>query len=94
MRDLLGNSLKPGSLLWWLPKGIPIRVARIDEPSRLTTLQVGREPSSKTKLVLEVTIPIDAMTDGAETQLADFLCIVNPDAERIINQMLAEQKTQ
>jgi len=90
MKDLLGNTLKPGSLLWWLTKGIPIRVARIEEPSTLT---INRQPQ-KTRLVLEVTIPLDAMTEGSETQLPDFLCIVNPDAERVIEGMLEGQRTQ
>jgi hypothetical protein len=92
MRDLLGNTLKPGSLLWWLPKGIPIRIARIEEPSSLVA--INRQPPQKTLLILEVRIPLDAVTDGAETQLADFITIVNPDAERVLNGMLETQRTQ
>lgn len=79
MRDLLGNTILPGTLLWWITKALPIRVARIEEPS---------------KLVLELTIPLDAITEGVETQLADFLCIVNPEAERIVEGMLGGQRPQ
>lgn len=35
MRDLLGNKILPGTLLWWITKALPIRVARIEEPSKL-----------------------------------------------------------
>jgi len=84
MRDLLGNPITPGTLLWWLSKNIPIRVARIDEPSTVT---INRQPQ-KTKLVLELTIPLDATTEGVETQVTDFLCIVNPDADKLISGIL------
>ena len=90
MRDLLGNTLRPGSLLWWISKQLPLRVARIEEPS---TVAINRQPQ-RTLLVLEITVPIDVQADGAETQLADFLCAVNPDAERIVEGMLDGRKLQ
>ena len=90
MRDLLGNAIAEGSLLWWMSKGIPIRVARIEEPSTLT---INRQPQH-TKLVLEVSIPLDATTNGAETQLPDFLCIINPDATGEIQKLLDRTRMQ
>lgn len=91
MRDILGNSIRVDSLLWWISKSIPMRVARIEEPSLVS---IDREGQAKTKLILELTVPIDMMTGGAETQLADFLCTINPNAEEIISSMLAGQRKQ
>lgn len=91
MRDLLGNKITEGSLLWWLPKGIPIHVARI-EPGGVHTL--GDSEPTPAKLVLEVRIPIQEHTKGSETQLADFVCVQNPEAEKIIEGMLEGRRTQ
>jgi hypothetical protein len=93
MRDLLGSTIMEGSLLWWIAKQIPIRVARIEEPSKLEVIGKPRT-QPKTHLVLEITIPLDATTDGAETQLADFLCIVNPEAQAAMDKMLGGQRPQ
>lgn len=93
MRDLLGSVISPGSLLWWLPKGIPIHVARIEEPPKLLTLD-RNTPPARAKLVLEIVIPIDLLTEGAETQLGDFLCIVDPQAEAAIEKMLEGKRKQ
>jgi hypothetical protein len=91
MRDMLGNVIHEGSLLWWLPKSIPIRVARI-EPGGVLTM--GEKEVTPDKLVLELTIPVRHTVHGAETQIADFICIINPDAEAVIDNMLKGKPTQ
>ena len=91
MRDMLGNIIHKGSLLWWLPKSIPIHVARI-EPGGVLTM--GEKETTPDKLVLELTIPVQPRTHGAETQIAEFLCIVNPEAEAVIDNMLKGKRPQ
>lgn len=90
MRDLLGNKIESGSLLWWISKSIPMKVARIETGGIADTAG----DVSPDRLVLEISCPVPQTTKGAETQLSDFLCTLNPDAERIIEGMLAGQRRQ
>jgi hypothetical protein len=92
MRDILGNTITESTLLWWITKQIPLRVARI-EPGGILTARNGEDPTPD-KLVLEITIPIQRMTNGSETQLADFVCARNPEAEAVIEKMLEGKRTQ
>ena len=94
MRDLLGNTLRDGSLLWWVSKAIPLRVARIERHEIINPRERDDAAAAPDKLILEVTVPIQRMPNGAETQLADFICLVNPDAEQVIEKMLGERKLQ
>ena len=90
MRDLLGSAIREGSLLWWISKAIPLRVARIEPGGILAGDHDG--PPTPDRLILEVTIPVQPRTQGAETQIADFLCVVNPEAEQVIEKMMAENR--
>ena len=89
MRDLLGNIISEGSLVWWISKQLPMRVVRIEGGGVI----VNQHPSP-THITLEISIPVRHNEDGSETQFTDFLCTMNPDAERILDKMLEGQRRQ
>jgi hypothetical protein len=89
MRDLIGNHISEGSLIWWLSKAIPMRIVRVTD-AQLVVGQ-GKVPA---RMILEVTVPIQEIKGGDEPQFTDFLAIVNPDHESVIEGMLEGQQTQ
>jgi hypothetical protein len=91
MKDLLGNTIAEGSLVWWLSKQIPMKVTKITTGG----ISIGREVTPP-KITLEITIPVDVklVQSGEEPQFTDFLCTMNPDAEKLIEGMLEGQRTQ
>jgi len=91
MKDLLGNTIAEGSLVWWLSKQIPMKVTKITTGG----ISIGREVTPP-KITLEITIPVDTqrIQPGEEPQFTDFLCTMNPDAEKLIEGMLEGQRTQ
>lgn len=91
MRDLLGNVITEGSLVWWLSKSVPLKVTHIT-PGGLSTGR-GKEVTAG-RITLEISIPVQPTDDGSESQFTDFLCTLNPDAEEIISKMLEGQRKQ
>lgn len=91
MRDLLGNRITEGSLVWWLSKGIPMKVTKIMPGG----LSVG-DSNERTppRITFEISIPVHPMPRDEEPQFTDFLCAMNPDAEKIIEGMLMTQRKQ
>lgn len=91
MRDLMGNAIKEGSLVWWISKQLPLKVTRITAGG----LSLGRgKETTPARITFEIEVPVQAMPNGEEPQFADFLCTMNPDAERIIEGMMERQRTQ
>jgi len=62
-------------------------------PGGLSIAGKGRE-LTPARITLEITIPVQPMDDASEPQFTDFLCTMNPDAEKIIEGMLGAQRTQ
>lgn len=92
MRDLIGNQIKEGSLVWWLSKQLPMRVSKLN-PGGLSIAGKGKEVTPA-RITLEIEIPVQQLADGSEPQFTDFLCTMNPDAEKIIEGMLEGRRTQ
>ena len=91
MRDLIGNRIEEGHLLWWMKLGIPAKVVRIFE-SRISPIN-GKDvvPPS---ITIELTFPIDPskIPSGQEAQLGEFLRIVDPKQEDALNRVLGGTK--
>ena len=85
IKDLLGNSISEGSLVWWLSKALPLRVTKIT-PGGLSLADRGE--TTLARITLEISLPVQPLPGGEEPQFTDFLCTMNPDAERIIEGMM------
>lgn len=97
MRDCLGNKLSPGHLVLWrlpeetLAKGLVAQVVAANDRSTLTVVGADPGPAS---LVIQIIIPINSPRPNDEPALADFLRIVDPTAERIIEDALTKGRKQ
>ena len=90
MRDLIGNQLREGSIVWWISKQLPLKVRSIDAGG-LSIDGHGRDVTPA-RITLEITIPVQPMQDGSETQFTDFLCTMNPDVEQLIEGLMGQVK--
>ncbi len=87
---MIGNKLQKGVLLLWHPseesmrRGIPVRVAGVIEP-KVESISGEKQ---LTRLVLLLDIPIAPNSRGEETQLPDFVAIVDPGSQQIIERMV------
>jgi hypothetical protein len=92
MRDLIGNTISEGSLVWWLSKQLPLKVTKINTGG-LSIAGRGKEVTPA-RITLEIEIPVQQLANGEEPQFTDFLCTMNPDAEKLIEGMLEGRRTQ
>lgn len=89
MKDLLGNRISKGSLLWWKSKDMMMVVADASEGG----LELGDSKQVlPPTITLQVTIPINlARGVTADTcTLQDFLCLVNPQVTAAVEGMMTQ----
>ena len=89
MRDMIGNKLEEGVLVFWLSKGVTAVVKRID-PGGLSVVGAGGERQTPPTLTLEINIPVSMgdLPRGAEPAISDFLRVVDPRQQAILERAL------
>jgi hypothetical protein len=82
MRDLPGNALKEGHLVYWRSKGLICKVLKVIEPVI--------DQSALPTLVLEVGVPLLDWDKrrGGEPEANDFIRLVDPAQEAALNRIL------
>jgi hypothetical protein len=100
MKDCLGNTISEKSLLCWHPDAEQMHRGIICQAVQVTDggLSLGDSrqmtpPMLVIQIVIPVSMPDDRRAHG-EPALADFMCVVNPQAEAAIGRMLAEREIQ
>lgn len=80
MRDMLGNKLEKGAMLYWTAKEIMVHVVDVSEP----TLEGNDTPPT---LTIAMQIPVMGVQKGKEVQLGEFLMPVNPKSETLLDRL-------
>lgn len=84
MRDAVGNSITKGFLLWWKEKGLMVHVTEVHESARV----VGSDAVAM--LMVQVAIPIGGVKPGDEPTLFDFIRVMDPRQEKLLDAALTE----
>lgn len=89
MKDQIGNRIEKGSLLYWQSKQMAVVVADVSTGGLSLADSKMRTPPT---ITLQITIPINLGPNvTAETcALQDFLCLVNPEATKIVEGMIQQ----
>jgi hypothetical protein len=94
MRDAIGNKITDSSILCWHPdakNGIVCQVVHVTDGG----LSVGDSKEiTPPMLVIQIMIPVGGVPPGREPALAEFIAIVNPNAEAAVERMLEGQRRQ
>ena len=96
MRDAINNIISKNSLLCWHPspdalkRGLIVQAVHVSDGG----LSMG-DTKQLTPAMLIVQVPIYVnIPPGKEPTLEEFLCVVNPQAEAAIDDMLNRQPRQ
>lgn len=98
MRDLLGNQIHKGMLIHWKPgpqiadRGIPVRVLDVDCPAdrRVQSIEEQNGNARMGRLVLMIEIPVPPRKDGAEQQLTDLMCLLDPMSQQLVEKLVTQ----
>ena len=93
MRDMLGNTIAEGNLLWWKQLGVVVKVLRVTDGG-LSLVDKGDTRPSPAVLTVELSFPVDVskLPPGAEAQLGEFIRTVDPKQEAMLDQALSGRK--
>jgi hypothetical protein len=83
MTDVLGNKIARGNILYWKSKDIAVSVLDVVEPALEGNTQMPM-------LVIMIQVPIAGAERGKPIQLADFMRLVDPRSEGIIEGALRQ----
>ncbi len=89
MRDLIGNSISDGSLVLWKSQGVIYRVTGFSNGG-VSVVGAGKPGYTAPYITLTLTIPVSTKEPRKEPQLADFLCVLEPQSGKISTGMLKE----
>jgi hypothetical protein len=82
MKDGIGNTITEGSFAWWKSKELLVQVIKV------------HEEHNPPIIVLAVNIPIEGVPHNVEeVVVGDLLCVINPDSDRVVDRMMAEDST-
>jgi len=88
MRDAIGNKILEGNLLHWvLPqnlRAVIVRAIRVHDGG-LSIPGAGNQTTPPI-LTLQIDVPIDGTQQGREPQVGDFIRIVDPKSEMLLEQ--------
>ena len=93
MKDAVGNSITEKSLLCWhidpeqLKRGLIVQAVSVSDGG--LSLGDSRDLTPAT-LVVQVPILVSAKP-GEEPTLSEFLCVVNPSSEMVIEELMEKQ---
>ena len=94
MRDAVGNKIDEKSLLCWhidpeqLKRGLIVQAVSVSDGG--LSLGDSRDLTPAT-LIVQVPIFVKAVPGGGEPTLSEFLCVVNPNSERVIEELMEKQ---
>lgn len=83
MRDMVGNKIREGDLLYWRETGLVAKVTKLTGDSGLALTGMGQLPPT---MFLEITVPINTqgLPPGEEPQVPSMVKIVDPKQERLL----------
>lgn len=81
MRDSIGNKLAEGQFIYWIPKQMMCKIARVEE----STLEVRKTTA---KLVLEVMLEGEVAHANVEAQIPGVIRVVSPEQEEMLNKAM------
>lgn len=92
MRDLIGNRLTEGNLLFWTRTGNLCKITKLIEGGLTTVKGDLTEPS----VTIEITIVLDMAKAprGTEPMVAEFLKVVDPMQQEILERAMGGGRTQ
>jgi hypothetical protein len=83
MRDMIGNKLTEGNLLFWHRVGSVCKITHVSDGG----LSLGdSHRTSPPILTIEITLPVgmEGAPPGAEPMVAEFLRVVDPKSEGVL----------
>jgi len=94
MRDLIGNRIEEGNLLWWQKLGTAVKVLRVTDGGLSLVGANGDRTPTPAMLTVELSFPIDVskLPPGAEPQLGEFLRVVDPKSADILDRAMGGRK--
>jgi hypothetical protein len=91
MRDMIGGKITKDDLLYWrFPEnlhGVLVNVAKVEEGG-LTVIDKGKGGITPPTLTVFLTIPVAVSEPGKEPWLSDFLRVVNPRSDQLVQNIL------
>lgn len=93
MRDAIDNKISKGDLVEWrIPKGTRATIVRVLEvrDGGLSVISGSERGVSKPMLTIQLQFPVDGVEPGKEAQLFEFLRVVDPSSDALVEGMLKQ----
>ena len=91
MRDRVGNTVRPGDLLLWQANHLIVEVVEaLDDDSPKVEIPGQERGQRHGKLAFKISLPVPRdprMDPSVELMLSDFVRVVNPKSEDVIDRI-------